>query len=164
MNRTTLLIGAGSPLDLYLPNGVAFPSTGNITQKVCEPYRNFMDEKRPIKIVQDICDRLMAVYPPKENPFSCEAPQPYIHFEHLFHVLEMLDSYHWVWRGNCKNEALRLCGWCRENNYEKTLALKCYVEGFRLSDKLSEELVKNSSYPLLFIKPAELFDTLQTGQ
>lgn len=106
MNRTTLLIGAGSPLDLTLPNDLAFPSTGNITQKVCEPYRNFMDDKQPINIVQDIYDRLMAVYPPKENPFSCEAPQPYIHFEHLFHVLEMLDSYHWVWRGNCKNEAI----------------------------------------------------------
>ena len=50
-----------------------------------------------------------------------------------------------------QSEALRLSGWCRENNYEKTLALECYVEGFRLSDKLSEELIKNSSYPLLLL-------------
>lgn len=106
ISRTTLLIGAGTPLDLSLPENTVPPSTADITKAVCEPYRNFMDEKRPIKIVQDIYDRLMSVYPPKKNPFLCEAPKPFIHFEHLFHVLEMLDSYHWVWRGICKNEAI----------------------------------------------------------
>mgnify|MGYP000046046058 FL=1 len=50
-----------------------------------------------------------------------------------------------------QSEALRLCGWCRENNYEKSLAAECYVEGFRLSDKLSIDLIKNSSYPLLLL-------------
>ena len=39
----------------------------------------------------------------------------------------------------------------RENNYEKSLAAECYVEGFRLSDKLSIDLIKNSSYPLLLL-------------
>lgn len=105
MSRTTLLIGAGTPLDLYLPNDLAFPSTGNITSKVCEPYRNFMDEKQPIQIVQAIYDKLIETYPPKANPFLKD-PKPYIHFEHLFHVLEMLDSYHWGWRGDCRNETI----------------------------------------------------------
>ena len=50
-----------------------------------------------------------------------------------------------------QSEALRLCGWCRENNYEKSLAAECYVEGFRLSGKLSIDLIKNSSYPLLLL-------------
>lgn len=50
-----------------------------------------------------------------------------------------------------QGESLRLSGWCREKNYEKSLAAECYVEGFRLSDKLSAELVRNSSYPLLLL-------------
>ena len=50
-----------------------------------------------------------------------------------------------------QSEALRLSGWCREKNQEKSLAAECYVEGFRLSDKLSIDLIKNSSYPLLLL-------------
>lgn len=65
-----------------------------------------MDEKQPIQVAQAIYDRLMATYPPKINPLSEEPPKPYIHFEHLFHVLEMLDSYHWAWRGDCQNETI----------------------------------------------------------
>lgn len=105
MDRISLLIGAGTPLDLPLPETIDFPSTGNITSKVCEPYRNFIDEKHPIQIVQAIYNKLMETYPPKANPFLKDS-KPYIHFEHLFHVLEMLDSYHWGWRGDCRNEAI----------------------------------------------------------
>lgn len=50
-----------------------------------------------------------------------------------------------------QSEALRLSGWCQEHNHEKSLATECYVEGFRLSDKLSVELIKNSSFPLLLL-------------
>lgn len=105
MSRTTLLIGAGTPLDLELPESITFPSTANITKAVCQPYHNYMDENSPIHIVQEIYDKLMGTYPAKHNPFLTEDPKPYIHFEHLFHVLEMLDSYHWVWDGACKNES-----------------------------------------------------------
>lgn len=106
MSRTTFLIGAGIPLDLSLSDKLVFPSTANITAEVCKPYRNYKNEDQPIQIVQDIYDRLMEVYPPKENPFSSEDPKPNVHFEQLFHVLEMLESYYRVWRGHCKNEAI----------------------------------------------------------
>lgn len=104
--RTTFLIGAGTPLDLHLPESLVSPSTKNITKKVCKPYHNFMDEKQPIQVVQEIYDRLMETYPPKINTLSEKDPKPYIHFEHLFHVLEMLYSYHWVWSGDCRNETI----------------------------------------------------------
>lgn len=52
-------------------------------------------------------------------------------------------------------EALRMCGWCREKNHENALAAECYIEGFRLADKLSVELVRHSSYPLLLLKLLE---------
>lgn len=106
MNRTTFLIGAGAPLDLSLADDIVFPSTVNITDEVRKPYRNFMEENQPIQIVQKIYDRLMETYPPVINPFAYSDPKPSINFEHLFHVLEMLDSYHWAWRGDCKNDAI----------------------------------------------------------
>lgn len=48
-------------------------------------------------------------------------------------------------------EALRMCGWCWEKNYNESLAADCYVEGFQLAEKLSIDLIKNSSYPLLLL-------------
>ena len=52
-------------------------------------------------------NQLMSTYPPDcSNPYISETPTPYIHFEHLFHVLEMLDAYSWVWSKNSKNPNL----------------------------------------------------------
>ncbi len=104
INRTTFLIGAGTPLDFDLPQGYISPSSGNITKEVCKPYENYLNENSPITIVQDIYDKLMEVYPPDvSNPFLSGKPEPFIHFEHLFHVLEMLYSYHWVWENKSHN-------------------------------------------------------------
>lgn len=103
-NRTTFLIGAGTPLDLDLPQGIIKPSTQNITSEVCKPYRDYFNAKNPITIVKDIYDKLMTVYPPDHsNPYLYKQPPPYVHFEHLFHVLEMLYSYESVWNGKCHN-------------------------------------------------------------
>lgn len=52
-------------------------------------------------------------------------------------------------------ETLRLCGWCREKMYDTEQATMCYVEGFRLADKLSSDLIRHSSYPLLLLKLLE---------
>lgn len=48
-------------------------------------------------------------------------------------------------------EALRMCGWCWEKKHEETLASECYIEGFRLADKLPADMIKISSYPLLLL-------------
>lgn len=106
-NRTTCLIGAGTPLDLVLPQDVIKPTTTNITSRVCEPYENYLNPNNPITVVDDIYNRLVCTYPPdRSNPCISKIPTPYIHFEHLFHVLEMLYSYGWVWSGNCKSPNL----------------------------------------------------------
>lgn len=103
-NRTTFLIGAGTPLDLDLPQGMIKPSTQKITTEVCKPYTDYLNENNPITIVQDIYDKLMAAYPPdRSNQFLKKQPVPNVHFEHLFHVLEMLYSYDRVWKGECHN-------------------------------------------------------------
>lgn len=106
-NRTTFLIGAGTPLDLDLPQGVIKASTLNITNDVRRPYTNYLTQGNTITIVDDIYNQLMYTYPPDcSNPYISETPTPYIHFEHLFHVLEMLDAYSWVWSKNSKNPNL----------------------------------------------------------
>lgn len=106
-NRTTFLIGAGTPLDLDLPQGTIKPSTRNITDEVCSPYTDYLDPSNSITIVKDIYDKLKMAYPPdRSNPFLRKAPEPNVHFEHLFHVLEMLYSYGWVWDGKCHNANL----------------------------------------------------------
>lgn len=57
---------------------------------------------------------------------------------------------------NCKDylmqaEALRISGWCWEKKHEDGCAADCYIEGFRLIEKLSSDLIRNSSYPLLLL-------------
>ena len=96
-NRTTFLIGAGIPLDLDLPQNVIKPATAEITDEVCKPYINYLNPDNPINVVDDIYKRLMRTYPPnRSNPYVSETATPYIHFEHLFHVLEMLNAYSWA--------------------------------------------------------------------
>lgn len=57
---------------------------------------------------------------------------------------------------NCKDylmqaEALRISVWCWEKKHEDGCAADCYIEGFRLIEKLSSDLIRNSSYPLLLL-------------
>ena len=52
-------------------------------------------------------------------------------------------------------ETLRMCGWCWEKAYETERATECYIEGFHLADKLSSDLIRHSSYPLLLLKLLE---------
>lgn len=61
---------------------------------------------------------------------------------------------------NCKDylmqaETLRMCGWCWEKAYDTERATECYIEGFRLADKLSSDLIRHSSYPLLLLRLLE---------
>lgn len=52
-------------------------------------------------------------------------------------------------------ETLRMCGWCWEKAYDTERATECYIEGFQLADKLSSDLIRHSSYPLLLLKLLE---------
>lgn len=53
-NRTTFLIGAGTPLDLVLPQDVIKPATTVITKDVCRPYTDYLTPGNTITIVDDI--------------------------------------------------------------------------------------------------------------
>ena len=44
MERTTMIMGAGAPLDLTLPKGITWPSTTNITNEVRKPYNMILTQ------------------------------------------------------------------------------------------------------------------------
>lgn len=80
-NRTTFLIGAGTPLDLSLLQGMIKASTSNITDDVRRPYINYLTQGDTITTVDDIYNRLMGTYPPdRSNPYISGTPTPLYSF------------------------------------------------------------------------------------
>lgn len=98
-----MIMGAGAPLDLTLPNGVTWPSTTNITEEVRKPYDMVLNPGTTTDLVERIYKQLMATFPVNHNLWWISNPQPYIHFEILFHVMEQMRAYGFAWDGNCKN-------------------------------------------------------------
>lgn len=103
MERATMIMGAGAPLDLTLPKDVLWPSTTKITTKVRKPYDMVLKQGTQTDLVERIYQHLMKVFPVNQNIWWESNPQPNIHFEILFYVLEQLRAYDWVWAGQCKN-------------------------------------------------------------
>jgi len=101
--RVTMIMGAGSVLDMDFPCGVIRPSTLNITNEVIQPYKNVLHPRRKIKVVEQIYQLLKSKFPVDQNLWWVNNPEPIIHFEILFHVMEQLLSYERVWSGNNKN-------------------------------------------------------------
>lgn len=99
--RVTIVMGAGVPLGFQLPSNLVVPSTGNITAEVRKDYQSIL-QSSPVTIVEDMYQYLMATLPPPADPLV-QNPQPYVHFELLFHVMEMFLTYASVWNGNNKN-------------------------------------------------------------
>jgi hypothetical protein len=89
MATTTILIGSGATIEL----GAC--STNDITQKITESnrYQNYV-ESSYFSAVDKVYNKLKETYPEVPN------------FEHIFHILEMLYSYNFVWKGNCKNPSM----------------------------------------------------------
>ena len=96
-------MGAGAPLDLTLPTGVTWPSTTNITTEVRKPYDMSLKPGAKTDLVERIYQQLMAVFPTNHNTWWVSNPQPYIHFEMLFHVLEQMRAYDFAWSKQCRN-------------------------------------------------------------
>ena len=88
----TILLGAGAALE------IGAPSTQSITQEIIKPNkysnygtRNIYGEIPYYTAITKVYNRLKETYPCEPN------------FEHIFHVLEMLESYNRVWSHECKN-------------------------------------------------------------
>lgn len=96
-----MVMGAGVPLGFQLPPHLVVPSTGNITAEVRKDYQSIF-QSSPVTIVDEMYQHLMATLPPPADPLT-QPPQPYVHFELLFHVMEMYLTYASVWSSNNKN-------------------------------------------------------------
>lgn len=107
--RISMIIGAGVPLNFDLPDNIITPSTDKITKEVIRPYNifSFSSTDKQSYIVQQIYERLITNYPlaPSQsmNWKAAENTKPNIHFEILFHILEMYLAYKKAWDGKCKN-------------------------------------------------------------
>lgn len=102
--RTTIIVGAGAPLDLCFSNSVLRPTTANITDEVCKTYKNYLDTTKMITLVDDVRKRLIERFPKPIPPFWKRIRKNdirHINFEQIFHVLEMLYSYDRAWNGSC---------------------------------------------------------------
>ena len=98
-NRITAIIGAGVPLGFDSPNEK--PSTSFITETVKKPYKDYHTQL-PIKIVEEIYQRMKTQLPPDVNPWA-NTNEPYVHFEMLFHAMEMYLSYYHATHSKCSN-------------------------------------------------------------
>jgi len=78
MDRISVLIGAGATFDLDAP------STDKLTEKVCRKRQYHFKGKSAI--LKSISKYLKDYYHPHK-----------INFEHLMHVVEMLDTYRHGW-------------------------------------------------------------------
>lgn len=107
--RISMIIGAGVPLNFDLPDNINKPSTDNITKEVIKPYKIYSSTGayKQTDIIQDIYNRLTNNYPPTQRQSmdwkATEEPKTNIHFEILFHVLEIYLAYKPAWDGKCHN-------------------------------------------------------------
>lgn len=101
--RVTAILGAGINLE-YFGWSDKTPTTANITKSVVNTSEYVYDDgsKGAIPgLIKDVYLHLCATNSPKE----LDPNQSYgeMHFEKIFHVLEMLDSYDKIWTRGYKN-------------------------------------------------------------
>lgn len=101
IDRTTVIVGAGLPLNLSLPNDLTVPSTYNITQAVIANYPDYSKYNPKITpttdIVRQFYDYLCVNYP------ICGHGKGNINFEQVFHCMESYLSYARSWSNSCAN-------------------------------------------------------------
>lgn len=100
-DRVTVIIGAGLPLNLDVPKNNDYPSTCNITEQVCLPYRDYSKYNKSgthfTNIVDAFHKHLVNNYP------VIGVNNNTINFEHVFHCMEEYLSYAHSWDNCCLN-------------------------------------------------------------
>lgn len=99
--RTTVIVGAGLPLNLNIPSNLIFPSTKNITNEVIANYPDYSKFNHKVTpttdIVRQFYDYLCLNYP------ICGRGDGNINFEQVFHCMESYLSYAYSWSNSCAN-------------------------------------------------------------
>lgn len=100
-NRTTVIVGAGLPLNLSLPESIIYPSTKYITDAVIADYPDYSKFNSKATPTSDIVSRfynyLCANYPIRGKGVRN------INFEQVFHCMESYLSFSRSWSDSCAN-------------------------------------------------------------
>lgn len=98
--RTTVLLGAGAALELA-PDGADWATTENITRSIINELPIGFDlksqERYEITLLKDIYEHVCRTYNPKPLDPNAKGAAAKVHFEILFHILEMLSTYSRSW-------------------------------------------------------------------
>ncbi|MCH5245867.1 MAG: SIR2 family protein [Muribaculaceae bacterium] len=104
MERTTVIIGAGLPLNLDIPKDENFPSTANITEQLCKPYPDYSKYSTKVLYQTDIVHKIREYW---ENRYPVlGGEKSTANFEQIFHCMEMYLSYCHSWENNCPNTSI----------------------------------------------------------
>lgn len=98
--RTTVLLGAGAALELA-PDGADWATTENITRSIIDVlptgYDTYTQKRYKITLLRDIYEHICRTYSPKPLDPNAKGAAAKVHFEILFHILEMLSTYSRSW-------------------------------------------------------------------
>lgn len=102
-HRITVVLGAGAVLELT-PDGCSMPTTENITRSIVDNKPKTFDldikSNREITLLSDIYERLCRSYHQVGDGGldpNAKGSAGKVHFEIIFHVLELLDTYNRSW-------------------------------------------------------------------
>lgn len=98
--RTTVLLGAGAALELA-PDDADWATTENITRAIIDElptgYDACTQKRHNITLLKDIYEHICQAYSPKTLDPDAKGSAAKVHFEILFHILEMLSTYSRSW-------------------------------------------------------------------
>lgn len=98
--RVTIVLGAGAALELA-KSGCDWPTTENVTRKILDEKPEKIDpiskSKIKVSLINDIYNKLCSSYNEQGNCLDPDAKgsAAIFHFEKIFHILELLDTYNW---------------------------------------------------------------------
>ena len=100
--RITVLLGAGAVLELA-PEGTIMPTTANITWQMMTDDLDCV-EINPMKVYKSnllrrIYEHICSHHYPNILDSKDKASAGVVHFEILMHIVELLSSYRYTWRG-----------------------------------------------------------------
>lgn len=100
-NRTTVLLGAGSVLELKsLDNNKS--TTGNITKFILDNKPEYYDpavkSRTTTDLINNIYERICNSYHPSPIPYNDNNSFSKVHFEIIFYILECLETFERSWQ------------------------------------------------------------------
>lgn len=100
--RITVVLGAGAVLELT-PAGCDWPTTEYITKSIVDEKIEILNRKtkvaKKVTLLADIYDHLCRNYHSKGGIVpAAKGSASKVHFEIIFHVLELLDTYNRSWK------------------------------------------------------------------